>query len=170
MSLRPAHTTWTPITTRGTASRVSLSQPRLFGGFIALSLLFTGPPGKRGRMGRRGEPGKWRPPPAWFVYLSSLFLEGSHFLSPRPIYSRAKLKGWWNRWPAGWTDHGCSPLCPCAGTALTVDMCLLTSPRCLSGSICSSTDSPSTTSAVLHDHEARFLWWDAALLRVFHDT
>lgn len=33
--------------------------------------VFTGPPGKRGRMGRRGEPGKWRPPPALFVYFFS---------------------------------------------------------------------------------------------------
>lgn len=45
--------------------------------------------------------------------------------------------------------HSWSPLCPCAGRTLTLAMCLLTLPRwlslSLSSSICSSTDSPSTT-------------------------
>lgn len=43
---------------------------------LSFSLFFTGPPGKRGRMGRRGEPGKWRPPPASFVYFSFLSFPG----------------------------------------------------------------------------------------------
>lgn len=49
--------------------------------------VFTGPPGKRGRMGRRGEPGKWRSPPALFVYFSflSLSLDDPLFLPLSPL-------------------------------------------------------------------------------------
>lgn len=47
--------------------------------------VFTGPPGKRGRMGRRGEPGKWRSPPASVVYnYYSLFSWKRSFVSLAP--------------------------------------------------------------------------------------
>lgn len=50
------------------------------GDLLLCLCVFTGPPGKRGRMGRRGEPGKWRPPPALFVYFSWLSFPGRRTL------------------------------------------------------------------------------------------
>lgn len=66
------------------------------GDLLLCLCVFTGPPGKRGRMGRRGEPGKWRLPPALFVYFS-LFLEGSSFssfLSLAPTLPLFSLGDW----------------------------------------------------------------------------
>lgn len=77
-----------------TTSSETASDARLFsthpcsadlGDLLLCLCVFTGPPGKRGRMGRRGEPGKWRPPPALFVYFSSLFLEDTLFLHVSPL-------------------------------------------------------------------------------------
>lgn len=67
--------------------------------------------------------------------------------------------------------HSWSPLCPCAGTALTLAMCLLTLPRwlslSLSSSICSSPDSSSTT--VLPSIIMRLLFSQCRPLKAFQD-